>query len=122
MALLDKISQLAKTASEKTGVAMELAKISSKISAEKAKINNFKLQISDIVIALYDSGTAFDEEITKLITEIRYCNQAIADLDAESARIRGNKTKEESSGATCPACNAAIPDDADFCPKCGTQV
>jgi RNA polymerase subunit RPABC4/transcription elongation factor Spt4/cell division protein FtsL len=126
MAFFDKLSEIAKTATDKAGVAVEVTKLNTKIGSERSKINNLKTQIGEFFIAQYEAGTTFQPEVMDLFAQIDACNGAIVELQAEIARVKEEKTEPATapSGAAvvCPSCGAQVGPGKKFCPECGGKL
>lgn len=63
MALRDKLNSLAAEAASKANTAIENGKLSLKINNEEKKIDEFTLNIGELVLDKLDGGETFDDEI-----------------------------------------------------------
>lgn len=135
MALFDKIGNMTKNISDKTGDMLEITKLNSKISNEKNKIASLKTKIGEHYWSIFESGTVLDNKASELCAEITHSINTISALEMEIQKIKsGTKTDSASlnispqhtpaSGAAayCENCGAALGKDEKFCSECGTPV
>ena len=71
MALRDKLNSLAAEAASKANTAIENGKLSLKINNEEKKIDEFTLNIGELVLDKLDGGETFDDEIMALYSSIQ---------------------------------------------------
>lgn len=130
MAFLDKINDLAKTATEKTNNAIEITKLSAKIESENRNINAIIQKIGEYYVAKIDSGEILDEEVMSMFEGVASGRKNIAEMRAEIESIKAPKASEEACNAAlegasdkkfCSACGKEISADAKFCLNCGAQ-
>lgn len=140
MALFDKIGNMTKNISDKTGDMLEITKLNSKINNEKSKISSLKTKIGDYYWSIFESGNTLDTEAYNLCAEIRDSISTISALEAEILKIKsGGKadsapqntypqntapqyTSVSEAAAYCGNCGAAMGKDEKFCSECGTPV
>ena len=95
MALRDKLNSLAAEAASKANTAIENGKLSLKINNEEKKIDEFTLNIGELVLDKLDGGETFDDEIMALYSSIQAAREVIAraraDIEAEPSRGRGRR-------------------------------
>lgn len=109
MALMDKVSEFAKNASDKTVVMFETAKLNSKISAQEKTIAALTMRLGEYFLAQCDAGLVVMEgEAAEICAEISACRETIAELQEEIFRPcarQGTLTsrKRESSFAQAAA-------------------
>ena len=117
MALLDKLNNLAATATTRANSAIETGKLNLKIATEEKKITEFTLNIGDLMVDKLDAGETFDDEIMALYASIQAAREVIAGAKAD---INANRPVEDAP--LCPACGAELADHAKFCANCGAKV
>ena len=71
MALRDKLNSLAAEAASKANTAIENGKLSLKINNEEKKIDEFTLNIGELVLDKLDGGETFDDAIMALYSSIQ---------------------------------------------------
>ena len=95
MALRDKLNSLAAEAASKANTAIENGKLSLKINNEEKKIDEFTLNIGELVLDKLDGGETFDDEIMALYSSIQAAREVIAraraDIEAKPSRGRGRR-------------------------------
>ena len=126
MALLDKINDFAKTATEKTNNAIEITKLSAKVESEQRNLNDIIRKIGEYYVAKIDSGEILDEEVMKIFEGVSDKRKAIAEMRAEIESLKAPKTpaeppKTEDSMKFCPFCGKQLDVSAKFCLNCGKQ-
>ena len=126
MALLDKINDFAKTATEKTNNAIEITKLSAKVESEQRNLNDIIRKIGEYYVAKIDSGEVLDEEVMKIFEGVSDKRKAIAEMRAEIESLKAPKTpaespKTEDSMKFCPFCGKQLDVSAKFCLNCGKQ-
>ncbi len=126
MALLDKINDFAKTATEKTNNAIEITKLSAKVESEQRNLNDIIRKIGEYYVAKIDSGEILDEEVMKIFEGVSNKRKAIAEMRAEIESLKAPKTpaeppKTENSLKFCPFCGKQLDVSAKFCLNCGKQ-
>lgn len=136
MALRDKLNSLAVEAASrantlatgaasKANTAIETGKLNLKINNEEKKIDEFTLNIGELILDKLDSGEAFDDEIMALYSSIQASREVIAGARAEIEAKRQTDQAGEadfSSAATCTSCGEPLSQEANFCSNCGTKV
>ena len=126
MALLDKINDFAKTATEKTNNAIEITKLSAKVESEQRNLNDIIRKIGEYYVAKIDSGEVLDEEVMKIFEGVSDKRKAIAEMRAEIESLKAPKTpaeppKTDDSMKFCPFCGKQLDVSAKFCLNCGKQ-
>ncbi|MDR0930812.1 MAG: zinc ribbon domain-containing protein [Clostridiales bacterium] len=132
MAFLDTLGELAKNLGDKAGDAIELTKLSSKITSEEKAIGEAYKQIGEVYYKKYKDGETLGEDVLPLCTEIDSRNTIIAETRAE---IESKKTEQVVAETTadpvtqdeqpatkfCTGCGSPLPAGVAFCSKCGTK-
>ena len=126
MAFLDKINDFAKTATEKTNNAIEIAKISAKIDSEQRKLSDIIRKIGEYYVAKIDAGEVLDEEVMAIYEGVAAGRKTIAELRGEIDSLKlsknpDNVVSEDYSRKTCPFCGKELDVSAKFCLNCGKQ-
>lgn len=131
MALFDKIGNMTKSISDKTGDMLEITKLNSKINNEKNKISSLKTKIGDYYWSKFESGMTLDTEAQNLCVEIKESINTITALETEIQKIKsgGKEINAEAQNTPdfevvtyCGNCGAAIDKGKKFCSECGTPV
>ena len=135
MALFDKINELAKTAGEKTGNAIEITKLNARIGKEREHISEAKRQIGEIYYAKVAEGYELLPDAAIFADRIKEAENAIEEARAEIERIRSGEANEpeevpeaeaEAESETvsvkfCPGCGSKCEAAAAFCSVCGNK-
>ncbi len=132
MALFDKINELAKTAGEKTGNAIEITKLNARIGKEREHISEAKKAIGEIYYAKVAEGYELLPDAAIFADRIKEAENAIEEARAEIERIRAgeNNPQEEpeaeyepecASVKFCPGCGSKCEAAAAFCSVCGNK-
>lgn len=121
-----KANSLAKDAASKANTAIENGKLSLKINNEEKKIDEFTLNIGELILDQLDGGETFDDEIMALYSSIQAARDVItaarADIEA-NRQSAGTVPEEEDDGpAVCAACGMSLTEDANYCANCGAKV
>ena len=112
MALRDKLNSLAAEAASKANTAIENGKLSLKINNEEKKIDEFTLNIGELVLDKLDGGETFDDEIMALYSSIQAAREVIARARADiEASRQGEEAEEDALSPTCSSCGAALSQD-----------
>ena len=123
MALIDKINDFAKTATEKTNNAIEITKLSAKIDSEQRTLNDIVRKIGEYYVAKIDSGEVLDEEVMAIYEGVLASRNNIAEMRAEVEALKAPKTNAAVSPEQkfCPFCGKPLDVSAKFCLHCGKQ-
>lgn len=122
MALLDKINDFAKTATEKTNNVIESTKLSAKVDSEQRNLNSIIQKIGEYYVAKIDSGETLDEEVMAMYEGVVSSRKSIAEMREEIEALKGPKSEPRPSGAKfCPYCGKQLDVSAKFCLNCGKQ-
>ena len=123
MALRDKLNSLAAEAASKANTAIENGKLSLKINNEEKKIDEFTLNIGELVLDKLDGGETFDDEIMALYSSIQAAREVIARARADiEASRQGEEAEEDALSPTCSSCGAVLSAEAVFCSQCGSKL
>lgn len=120
MALREKLSNLAASATSRANSAIESGKLNIRIGNEEKKITEFTLNVGELLVDKLDAGETFDDEIMALYASIQASRDVIAqartDLDA-------NKPASPTPVVSiCANCGAPLAENAKFCSSCGAKV
>lgn len=85
---MDKLNEITKTIGDKTGDAVEIAKINTKIMSEKHAVEECKKKIGELVVEQYKAGETFNEGISAILAEIGVHEGAISDLEASKEAVK----------------------------------
>lgn len=112
-----KANSLAKDAASKANTAIENGKLSLKINNEEKKIDEFTLNIGELILDQLDGGETFDDEIMALYSSIQAARDVIT---AARADIEANR--QSAGPADCESCGMPLTEDANYCANCGAKV
>ena len=87
MSFMDSVGSVVKTVGDKTGTAIEVGKVKSKISNEKSTIRADFEKIG-IMYKRYKEGECDDEELKCLFSEIDASRENIAGYEEDIKRIK----------------------------------
>ncbi len=124
MALIDKINDFAKTATEKTNNAIETAKLSAKIDSEQRTLNDIVRKIGEYYVAKIDAGEVLDEEVMAIYEGVLASRNSIEEMRAEIEALKTPKPVSEAAEQEqkfCPYCGKPLDVSAKFCLHCGKQ-
>ncbi len=121
-----KANSLAKDAASKANTAIENGKLSLKINNEEKKIDEFTLNIGELILDQLDGGETFDDEIMALYSSIQAARDVItaarADIEA-NRQSAGPADEEADDGPTvCESCGMPLTENANYCANCGAKV
>ena len=108
-----RVSEVAKNVGQKTAEAAEVARLTSRIAAREAEIEQLFLQIGKAYYSMRGAGGAceaadlFCQKVTQLEEE---CESMRREIDALKRQSR------------CPNCGGVQPIEASFCASCGTKL
>ena len=117
MALREKLTNLAATATSRANSAIESGKLNIRMNNEEKKITEFTLSIGELLVDKLDAGASFDDEIMALYTAIQASRDVIAQAKADL-----ETNKPSSVAPVCPNCGASLSEDAIFCAACGAKI
>lgn len=151
MAFFDKINSIAKNVGDKTGDAIEMAKINARIASERSAMNDIYRQLGEAyyahringgegepaeAAAMYsqlDQRTAAIDEAQKQIVAIKAEGERRAAEEAAAAEkeqksvqpgipVLDTSMPAGGQSVKCSQCGANLNADAKFCPQCGTRI
>ena len=120
-----KANSLAKDAASKANTAIENGKLSLKINNEEKKIDEFTLNIGELILDQLDGGETFDDEIMALSSSIQAARDVItaARADIEANRQSAGPAEDVDDGPTvCESCGMPLTENANYCANCGAKV
>ena len=108
-----RVSEVAKNVGQKTAEAAEVARLSSRIAAREAEIEQLFLQIGKAYYSMRGAGGACEaaDMFCQKVTEL--------EQECESMRKEIDVLKRQSR---CPNCGGVQPIEASFCASCGTKL
>jgi len=135
MALFDKLNNLAKTAGEKTGNAIEITKLNARIGKEREHISEAKRAIGEVYYARVAEGFELLPDAADFVDQIKASEAIIEEAQAEIDRIRAGapdeapaeesaepEVRETMSVKFCPSCGAKCDAANAFCADCGAKL
>ncbi|MGN0628997.1 MAG: zinc ribbon domain-containing protein [Oscillospiraceae bacterium] len=120
MALLDKINDIAKTASEKTNSVIETTKLNNKINAEERNIAAITAKIGQYYVSKLDAGETLPDDVMSMYEGIKMSRETILATRAEIENLNPPKVAETGS-KFCTNCGAKLDAEARFCTSCGSS-
>lgn len=149
MAFFDKINSIAKNVGDKTGDAIEMAKINARIASERGAMSDIYRQLGEAYYAhrvnggegepaeaaamysqLDQRSAAIDEAQRQLVAIKAEGERRAAEAAADKAQagvqpgvpVYDTAAPAEGQGAKCPRCGAELGAEAKFCPQCGART
>ncbi len=140
MAFFNKLGNLARSVSDKTGDKLEISKLKAQIRSNEDDIEELKLKLGDHIWKKYDSGVIMDNRtadickaIRKIVQDTAACQQAIDSIRAaqEAARRQAELESEARSEMRAQSAEffnevrtyASVPSrPVSACPLCGAPV
>lgn len=114
-----------KDAASKANTAIENGKLSLKINNEEKKIDEFTLNIGELILDQLDGGETFDDEIMALYSSIQAARDVItaARADIEANRQSASPADEDvdDGPAVCESCGMPLTEDANYCSQLRRQ-
>lgn len=98
---------------KRSGDILEIQKIKIQIGNLEGDLKNLYAGIGEYYIDNCDRN-ALPSEFNNVLIRIDECREAIAQLNARISSIRGV--------TVCSSCGKEVPDDALFCPNCGSRI
>lgn len=114
----DALTNLAATATEKAGSAIESGKLALKISGEEKKISEATMRLGEIFLARLDACQGFDEEVMEVYDQIRAARETITEIRSQQKDDEIVITEE----GVCPTCGQANEPGTRFCCQCGAKL
>ncbi len=127
MALFDKVSEFAKSASDMTASVIGTTKLNAKIALEEKNVAALTARLGEIFLAKLDAGELLPEgDVAEICKEIATCRQNIAAFEAEIEEVKAAKDQDAPAPAAagakfCANCGEALSAEAKFWPACGTK-
>ncbi len=84
----EKTVEFGKTVADKTGDAIDIGKLKMKISQEQKKIEEDKLRLGDYYYKKIQEGMDADAEAKAITEDIKACEKAIEELNAQISAIK----------------------------------
>jgi ribosomal protein L40E len=134
MEMLDKLTNMTKSAASKTANKVAIAKINSRINSLKSSIDAQKLKIGEFYWARLHESESYEPEIASVFESVKNLSLRIESAKAEiegivdSERVAeleraGPMILDAALGAlSCPLCGAANNPGANFCYGCGGSL
>jgi len=127
MAFINKLSNIAKDATDKTSSMIGISKLNSKIKEHQNQITSLKAQLAEYYWTEFSAGRTLDEPAAMLCAGIKTELEAIEALNLEIQKIRNEppasaQAASVSSPTACGACGTIIGADKRFCPECGAPA
>ena len=132
-AFFDKLGGIAKNLGDKASDSVNISKLNGKIKAEKASIIEQQQKIGEFYYQQHLAGQEGDPGAAELLAAIDGHNAAIAELQAEIARIQAENAAQAAAAAApaapaqpqglfCAACGQENPVGTRFCSGCGSKL
>lgn len=112
--LKDKASDAAVVAGKAVSDVYEATKLKMAIAEKKGTVKAIFKEVGEMVYNNYKNGDVGQDEIEDKMTEIDSIMEEIAALKERQMKIKKLRA--------CSNCGSKIPDDCNFCPKCGKEL
>lgn len=126
MGLFDKISNMAKDATDKASDLLEIQKLNSRINDERSRITRLKQQIGDHYWKEFENGVALEPEPSEHCRQIAQANEQIKVIEAQIESIKadgaGGENTVRMETKPCPSCGNNVEVGKKFCPECGYNM
>jgi hypothetical protein len=135
--ILNRISDMTKSAASKTANKVAITKLNARINALNTAIGARKLKIGEYYWSRLHEDGSFEPEIAEEFGAVKDMAEQIASLEAEiqgilesekmaelerSERARKTSAPRASGGPVCPSCGASNLQGANFCGGCGGSL
>jgi hypothetical protein len=126
-AFFEKMGDSLKNLGNRASDSIEISKLNGKIKAEKAAIAELQGQIGAYYYRRHEAGQAGDPGAAEWIAAIDSHNAAVAELQAEIARIQAEaetpapEAPQGAPAALCAQCGQGNPPGTKFCGACGVR-
>lgn len=108
-----RMSDAASFTVKKTGEITNIAKLKYALHSEQSKLAECFEEIGKLYYAYQREEKDYVTEIAALIAEADVIKMAIAEVEADIAKLQNN--------VICPSCGSKIDAAMAFCPVCGTK-
>lgn len=125
---LNKLSEMAKTAADKTGDMIEIGKLNAKISSEEDGITDLKGKIGHFYWEKYLSTKTADAQILEWCEAIQAAQERIEATRTEIQLLKEQKPINsapialQDATSKCPACGTENGVGTKFCSQCGNKL
>lgn len=94
MAIFNKLGELAKNVSTKTGDMLEISKLNAQIRTREDDIDELKQQLGEYMWTKYDSGVIMDTKATNICAQIR---AALCEIESNRAAIQTIRAAQDAA-------------------------
>jgi len=130
VSILDQIQRKAREAAFEADKQRRILAVQSQISQIKSNVLRQTRRLGERVLELHDTGALAQPELAEMCLEIETLRAQVAEKETEIERIRAERLPEEVApppsavlyGHICPQCQIKLPDQAVFCPYCGSRA
>lgn len=127
MAFFNKLSNMAKSAADKTTDMLEITKINAKINEEQKNIAAIKQELGEYYYQQFTAGMTLEVEPAELCRKIAAANATIEQYQSDIKTInRENEApvpQPQATAATkCPSCGTDVAVGKKFCVECGYNM
>ncbi len=115
MTFLDKLNDIATTAGQKAGDAIELGRLNLRITAEEKKMADATALLGDCVLRDLDEGVNYESpDLLEVYALIQSSRDTVNEIRREIAAISGE--------VLCDDCDAMNIAGSNFCRHCGVKL
>jgi len=120
---LDRLKKGADRAAFEAERLRRIASVRSEINALKGRVKQNRKSLGIRALELFDADHLTQPELLEICEQIAALRQQVAEKEAKIEAIRQETLPEEPEpalyGHICPRCKIRLPDEAQFCPRCG---
>ena len=120
---LDRLKKGADRAAFEAERLRRIASVRFEINALKGQVKQNGQSLGIKALELFDADQLTQPELLEICEQIAALRQQVAEKEAKIEAIRQETLPEEPEpaiyGHICPRCKIRLPDEAQFCPRCG---
>ena len=122
MDILNQLSGIAKSVTDKANSMLEINRLGSKIHAEEEEIKKLTTRIGSWCLLKLDAGQEADEEIMELYRAILNCREKIETLQSTMQKLKEADAEAQAPQVKCSFCGSMNRPHTKFCGECGCRL